>query len=643
MSLRSIRSLIAIAPWLIVASVRGSSFEPLSIRQATFLAGAICRGTIVEVRSFRDAASGRIYTKALVRVDEGMKGIFPPVVTLVHPGGVVGNEGERDGFSPQFRLGDERLLLLSRRENGTLFAVRGGASAIKLRRTQATQSGPAGFDETSTASLLSVRGYAAESSASGLDVTDQAGPAEAARRVMRESSGGGVSGVVGLLSDTDNIASRFLAPDRGDGIPYYIDAEYLPAAISLTQATNAVAHAFSAWAGITSLRFTFAGITNFGTASSNINTNDGAIRVQLHNFYGGIVGGSTTLGIGGFNYTSLDAGLFPRGGAGGRVGTNEFHRTTCGYVVLNHNSASMQTLSTFEEVLCHEIGHALGMAHSSENGAETNSVLLESIMYYTVHGDGRGAQFGAYDPPVIRQSHPVTNTPPFAFDRVIYAVTSPSAVANPQVNQVELKGYDLQGTPLSKTLCATTSNNGTFVLNSNTLTYSPVAAFADTSPFDPASTAFYDRTYVRFDDGTNMSPPVQVRVLQYLLCTKPNGAPDGVPDSWRLANFGNSTPTPGVSGASDDPDGDGHSNIQEFLLGTNPNSASSRLGILSFDASTLRFAARPYSLYEIEGSAAFANWVRFGSPLLPTTANGLAVGFSKSATNFQFFRVRSVP
>jgi hypothetical protein len=47
---------------------------------------------------------------------------------------------------------------------------------------------------------------------------------------------------------------------------------------------------------------------------------------------------------------------------------------------------------------------------------------------------------------------------------------------------------------------------------------------------------------------------------------------DGLPDSWELANFGNLNQT-----ATGDADGDGVSNFQEFLDGTNPTNAASAL------------------------------------------------------------------
>ena len=198
----------------------------------------------------------------------------------------------------------------------------------------------------------------------------------------------------------------------------------------------------------------------------------------------------------------------------------------------------------------------------------------------------------------------------------------------------------MQGTALTKALTNATTLNGTFSLSSNTLTYAAAGAYSDQAPFDPAGTSYYDRTYVRFDDGTNASPPVLTRVLQFLRDTQP-ATRDGMPDSWMITYFGSATPTPGLSGATDDADGDGITNLREFQGGTSPIDGNSAMKITLLDNDTFQFLARPYELYEPQTSTDLATWTRLGNPVLPKTSTGV-VSFA-SAPAKQFFRVRKIP
>jgi hypothetical protein len=65
----------------------------------------------------------------------------------------------------------------------------------------------------------------------------------------------------------------------------------------------------------------------------------------------------------------------------------------------------------FDEVVTHEIGHAIGMGHSSENPNEPNALLRDATMYFLLHLDGRGAGLRDDDIEGISALYPVDVDP----------------------------------------------------------------------------------------------------------------------------------------------------------------------------------------------------------------------------------------
>ena len=634
---------------LLSSAATGSLVRPLSVQDHVHLSQAVCRGTILEVTSYRDPVEHHICTRALVRVDESLKGKFPAVVSLVHRGGSVENASATDGFSPRFQVGEERLLFLSRRKDGTLFAGRGGASAVNLRRpTDRTppQTSPTvpGFSPEHQALLDQVRAAATGDTLPGIDVTDQASELTSqARSQAPEKWGAAQANVHGLVLDDNGLAARFILPDRGEPIPYLVDVDALPAGVTVPQALEAVRTALAAWTSVTSLKFTFEGLQSFGTAAGDIETPDGKLRIQLHDLYGSLAG-PEVLGNGG-RRSSLQPDVFNTvgWGSGGNVAGNEFHLTTGGFVTIAHTAVELRDLPTLTASICHEAGHALSLAHSSENDPEPDPILKGSIMYYTIRSDGRGATLGAYDPPVIRQVYPPVNTPPYTFNRVMDIVTAaPSPPNLPGINQIELRGWDLQGDSLTAALATATSQTGSFSKQGGTLRFIP-ADFFNAARLDPAAGNFYDVVYLRYSDGVNASSLGTVRVVSLSPDTRPAGAVDGIPDSWMLAYFGNANPAVGVKHqAKDDFDGDGFTNLQEYLMGSSPIDPNSNLRITSFGLDKLQWQAKPYELYEVEASSNVSSWAGSISPTLPTASIATVTNFNRTAGRL-FFRVKKVP
>jgi len=175
---------------------------------------------------------------------------------------------------------------------------------------------------------------------------------------------------------------------------------------------------------------------------------------------------------------------------------------------------------------------------------------------------------------------------------------------------------------------------------------------------DPADNDYYyyyDIINARVSDGTNASPYIMVRTVSLNPDFYPSTS-DGIPDSWMIAFFGNANPAVETNHrATNDCDGDGLNNLNEYRAGMNPINSSSAQRIISLANGTLQFQAKAYELYEVLGSTNLTSWIRVVVPFVPTNAslvirtnllatNIIAVVSNLPTTNpLMFFRIVKVP
>jgi hypothetical protein len=396
-----ILSIAALALWLSSPQAHATTFVAMSDAELTTASDVVVTGTVQRIRSVATRDGRRIRTFVTLDVDDVLRGrLGRRTITIRQPGGEV--NGTRQWFfgTPEFTVGESVLLFLSRHRDGTLgptalglgkYRITGGTVPIAERTLEEQVIGGGGRDVRSLKAMTAaVRRHAAAAPLSTAAIVEA--PAEASDDSLPHSE---------VEAFTFLGPSRWMEADDGGTIGYLVDQNG-DAGLGLNETLDAVAQAMAAWTNVPTASIS---LVVAGTTPPRPLVCDGLSQIVFNDPYNDVPnpsGCSGILALGGFCAT---------GSQRRTVNGTEFTKITEANITFNNGFSAcfFWNKANVMEITTHEIGHTIGLGHSSERSNESNNTLRDATMYYQAHFDGRGAAVRSDDVAAVSSVYPGTD------------------------------------------------------------------------------------------------------------------------------------------------------------------------------------------------------------------------------------------
>ena len=312
---------------------------------------AAVRGVVIAVATRRDPAVDTLYTHVQLAVTRAWGfPASPSSITLKLLGGADAGRALVVGGQARFAVGEDVLVFLDvRPRDGTLsvtglergkWTMDGGGAAV-ASRTRHDAPAAIALDVVPARDLESLAALAGTTVR--LPATTLAAPAA--------FDGSVTPAAADVVPAT---AARWHEADWG--APVFVDSMTGGHPLFPGGGFTQLLRAIDLWTGPSALRLlpgTLRGPRCFGNAEAA----DGRVSVSYDDPCDEIADSSPTLAIGGAYYSSADVRV---------VNGRAFWKITKGVVVLDNARTKFSGLSTgcYEEILTHELGHAVGLAHT---------------------------------------------------------------------------------------------------------------------------------------------------------------------------------------------------------------------------------------------------------------------------------------
>jgi len=377
-----------------------TTFVGINERTLTRSADAVVIGTVRRIETV-GTPGGAISTLVTLEIERTLKGAVGRIVTLKQPGGRLGERVEWIAGSPSFTNGERQLVFLSAHDDGTARTTAFGMGQFLIvahprtgvpmaeRRLDANVIGDRPLRRAPLARVLRTVARAVAADPDRASAPLIAAPAELVTPGLERET-------VEAFTLMDSPSGRWFEADDGEPVVYAVDPAGDPT-LGPSETFAAIDGAMAAWTNVSGASIVLA---RGGTATPAPLNCDGSSQLVFGDPFNEMpkpVGCSGVLALGGY-CTS---------GQSQDVNGTRFYHITEGNITFNSGfgSCSFWNRTNLAEVATHELGHTIGIGHSSEDDSATPT-LKDATMYYRAHFDGRGASVHADDVAAVRFIYP---------------------------------------------------------------------------------------------------------------------------------------------------------------------------------------------------------------------------------------------